>query len=124
MFALKRAYEKATPEDGTRFLVERLWPRGIKKTDLRVDAWIKDVGASDALRRWFGHDPKKWSDFRRRYFAELDHHPEACEQIRSAARHGRVTLVYSAHDTEHNNAVALKEYLETHGSRGKRTSHA
>ncbi|HKE27454.1 MAG TPA: DUF488 domain-containing protein [Bryobacteraceae bacterium] len=124
MLALKRAYEKAGPEDGTRFLVERLWPRGIRKTDLRVDAWIKDVAPSDALRRWFGHDPKKWSGFRRRYFAELDHHPEIWEPIRSAARRGRVTLVYSAHDTEHNNAVALKEYLEAHGSQGKRTSHA
>src|SRR5215471_392064 len=71
MLTLKRAYEKAAPEDGTRFLVERLWPRGIKKTDLRLDAWLKDVAPSDALRRWFAHDPQKWPEFQRRYFAEL-----------------------------------------------------
>jgi uncharacterized protein YeaO (DUF488 family) len=104
--------------------VERLWPRGIKKTDLKIDAWPKDVGPSDALRRWFAHDPKKWPEFCRRYFAELDSHPEAWEPIRSAARHGRVTLVYSSHDTEHNNAVALKEYLQAHLGQKKGTSHA
>jgi uncharacterized protein YeaO (DUF488 family) len=124
MIALKRAYEKAAPEDGVRFLVERLWPRGIKKIDLRMDDWVKDVAPSDALRRWFAHDPKKWPAFRQRYFAELDSHPEVWEPIRSAARHGRVTLVYSAHDTEHNNAVALKEYLQAHMGRKKETSHA
>lgn len=124
MLALKRTYGKAKPEDGTRFLVERLWPRGVRKADLRVDAWIKDVAPSDVLRRWFAHDPKKWAEFRRRYFAELDSHSEAWEQIRRAARHGRVTLIYSAHDTEHNNAVALKEYLEAHTSQKRSTSHA
>jgi uncharacterized protein YeaO (DUF488 family) len=124
MIALKRAYEKAAPEDGVRFLVERLWPRGIKKTDLKMDAWLKDVAPSDALRRWFSHDPKKWPEFGQRYFAELDSHPEALQPIRSAARHGRVTLVYSSHDTEHNNAVALKEYLQAHIGRKKGTSHA
>lgn len=124
MITLKRAYEKAAPEDGTRFLVERLWPRGIKKTDLRLDAWLKDVAPSDALRRWFAHDPKKWPDFQRRYSAELDRHSEAWEPIRNAARHGAVTLVYSAHDTEHNNAVALKEYLRAHTGQKRSTSHA
>jgi len=124
MLSLKRAYEQAAPEDGVRFLVERLWPRGIKKTDLQIEAWVKDVAPSDALRRWFAHDPKKWPEFRRRYFAELNRHPEAWEQICSAARRGRVTLVYSAHDTEHNNAVALKEYLQAHMGQTKRTSHA
>jgi uncharacterized protein YeaO (DUF488 family) len=114
MFGLKRAYEKAGPEDGARFLVDKLWPRGVKKSDLHVDGWAKDVAPSDALRRWFGHDPQKWREFRRRYFAELDSHPDAWDQIRSAARHGRVTLVYSARDPEHNNAVALKDYLEAH----------
>ena len=123
MVSLKRAYEKAAASDGIRFLVERLWPRGVKKTDLQVNAWLKDVAPSDALRRWFGHDPNKWNEFRQRYFAELDGHPEACEPIRIAASHGRVTLVYSAHDQEHNNAVALKEYLE-HAHQGhKKTSH-
>ena len=117
MLALKRVYDKASPEDGVRFLVERLWPRGIKKTDLRLDAWLKDVAPSAALRLWFAHDLKKWTKPQQRYFAELDSQPEACEQIRSAARHGRVTLVYSSHDTEPNNAVALKEYLECPNSR-------
>jgi len=124
MITLKRAYEKAASEDGTRFLVERLWPRGIKKTDLRLDAWLKDVAPSDALRRWFAHDPKKWPEFRRRYFTELDRHPEGWEPIRNAARRGLVTLVYSAHDTEHNNAVALKEYLQAHAGQKRGTSHA
>jgi uncharacterized protein YeaO (DUF488 family) len=112
MLALKRAYDEAAPDDGVRFLVERLWPRGVKKTDLRIDAWLKDAAPSDSLRRWFAHDPEKWGEFQRRYFAELDTRPESYEQILSAARHGRVTLIYSAHDTQHNNAVALKEYLD------------
>lgn len=116
---VKRAYEPAADSDGIRFLVERLWPRGIKKADLHVDDWLKDVAPSNDLRRWFAHDPEKWPEFRRRYFAELDDHPESWRRIRDAARHGRVTLVYSAHDTEHNNAVALKEYLSAHGGRRK-----
>jgi uncharacterized protein YeaO (DUF488 family) len=111
---LKRANESSNPEDGTRFLVERLWPRGVKKTELRIDAWLKDAAPSDALRRWFAHDPKKWPEFRRRYFAELKGHPEVIDPIRSAMAHGRVTLVYSARDDEHNNAVALKDYVEAH----------
>jgi uncharacterized protein YeaO (DUF488 family) len=119
MLTLKRAYEKASPEDGTRFLVERLWPRGVKKADLRLDAWLKDVAPSDDLRRWFAHDPKKWPEFRRRYFAELDRNPEVWERIRGAAHHGHVTLVYSAHDTEHNNAVALREYLQARAGQGR-----
>ncbi|MCC7155917.1 MAG: DUF488 domain-containing protein [Bryobacterales bacterium] len=123
MFALKRAYEKAAPEDGARFLVERLWPRGIKKTDLRLDGWLKDVAPSDALRRWFSHDPEKWPEFRRRYFTELDSHPEAWEQLQDAGRHSRVTLIYSSHDTEHNNALALKDYIEAHLKRKAGASH-
>ena len=124
MLVLKRAYDKASPEDGLRFLVERLWPRGIKKADLRIYAWLKDAAPSDSLRRWFAHDPKKWSEFRSRYFGELDDRPESYEPIRSAARLGRVTLVYSAHDTEHNNAVALEDYVQARMGRKKRTSHA
>src|SRR5579871_3865839 len=120
---LKRAYDPASSEDGARFLVERLWPRGISKTDLRIDAWLKDVAPSDALRRWFSHDPKKWPEFQQRYFAELDSHPEACDPIRSAARHGPVTLVYSSHDTEHNNAVALKEYLSARKGKKRKVNH-
>jgi uncharacterized protein YeaO (DUF488 family) len=109
--ALKRAYDSVSRTDGRRFLVERLWPRGASKAKLRVEAWLKEVGPSTELRKWFSHDPGKWSEFRRRYFHELDSRPEAWQPIVSAARHGRVTLVYSSHDTEHNNAVALQQYL-------------
>ena len=112
MITLKRVYETADPTDGVRFLVERLWPRGVKKTVLKVDGWLKEVAPSSDLRRWFSHDPKKWREFRRRYFRELDANPDYFEPLLKAARGGRVTLVYSSHDTEHNNAVALKEYLE------------
>jgi uncharacterized protein YeaO (DUF488 family) len=109
---LKRAYDGVASADGTRFLVERLWPRGVRKTDLHVKGWLKDVAPSTALRRWFGHDPKKWSEFRRRYFRELAGNADALEPIIKAAHDGPVTLVYSSHDTEHNNAVALKAYVE------------
>lgn len=112
MIKLKRVYEKADPDDGVRYLVERLWPRGVKKTALRIDGWLKDAAPSTELRKWFSHDPEKWRDFRRRYFAELDRVPDAWAPIRQAARSGTVTLLYSSHDTEHNNAVALKEYIE------------
>jgi len=111
LITLKRAYDSVSPKDGRRFLVERLWPRGVSKAKLRVDAWLKEVGPSTELRQWFSHDPGKWSEFRRRYFRELDSRPEAWQPIVLAARHGRVTLVYSSHDTEHNNAVALQQYL-------------
>jgi len=113
MIRLKRVYEPATTEDGQRFLVERLWPRGLKKEALKAEAWLKDVAPSDDLRRWFSHDPAKWSEFRRRYFAELDRDPAVAAPLLKAARQGTVTLLYSAHDTEHNNAVALKDYLES-----------
>lgn len=112
MIRLRRAYDKVTSEDGEVLLVERLWPRGVKKTELRPHAWVKEVAPSTALRKWFGHDPEKWQEFRQRYFAELDVNPAAWEPIVEAARKGHVTLVYSSRDTEHNNAVALKEYLE------------
>jgi uncharacterized protein YeaO (DUF488 family) len=112
MLTIKRVYEPFDTRDGTRFLVERLWPRGMKKASLRMDGWLKDVAPSAALRRWFGHDPAKWDAFQRRYAAELDRHPEAWQPMLEAAQHGDVTLLYSAHDTEHNNAVALKVYLE------------
>ncbi|HKT35958.1 MAG TPA: DUF488 domain-containing protein [Nitrospira sp.] len=118
MITLKRVYDPVTSTDGVRFLVERLWPRGVKKTAVHIDAWLKDVAPSGALRRWFSHDPKKWSEFRRRYHGELHASADALEPILKASRHGRVTLVYSSHDTEHNNAVALKEYLD--GETGKK----
>jgi uncharacterized protein YeaO (DUF488 family) len=112
MVRLKRVYDPVGPADGTRLLVERLWPRGIKKTALKIDGWLKDVAPSSKLRRWFNHDPSKWSKFRHRYFQELNGHPEGLAEILDAARRGAVTLIYSSRDTEHNNAVALKEYVE------------
>ncbi len=112
MIQLKRAYESASKDDGQRVLVERLWPRGLKKTDAHLDGWLKDIAPSPGLRVWFGHDPAKWSVFCRRYFAELDSKPETWEPLIRAATHHRVTLVFSSHDLTHNNAVALKRYLE------------
>ena len=111
MITLKRAYDAASRTDGTRFLVERLWPRGVSRRTLQVDAWLKEAGPSTKLRKWFSHDPEKWDEFRRRYFRELASRPEAWQPIVSAARRGRVTLIYSSHDTQHNNAVALQEFL-------------
>ena len=112
MITLKRAYDPVSATDGIRYLVERLWPRGVQKARLRIAAWLKDVAPSTALRKWFSHDPARWDEFRRRYVRELDSKPEVWRPIVSAARRGRVTLVYSSHDTDHNNAVALQEYLQ------------
>jgi uncharacterized protein YeaO (DUF488 family) len=112
MIRIRRVYEEPEPADGTRFLVERLWPRGMRKEALRLDGWLKDVAPSGELRRWFGHDPAKWEEFRRRYFAELDREPEAWRPILEAARQGNVTLLYSTRDAENNNARALLGYLE------------
>jgi uncharacterized protein YeaO (DUF488 family) len=109
---LKRAYEPAADDDGARFLVERLWPRGVRKSSLKLDGWLKDVAPSTGLRKWFGHDSAKWAEFRRRYFAELKTHDVTVRLLLRAARKGRVTLVFSSHDAEHNNAVALRDYLE------------
>jgi len=111
MLKLKRAYETSARSDGTRVLVERLWPRGLSKSALHVDTWLKDLGPSTRLRQWFSHDPRKWPTFRARYFRELDSKPDAWRPVMAAARHGTVTLVYSSRDTEHNNAVALRDYL-------------
>jgi uncharacterized protein YeaO (DUF488 family) len=112
MIHLKRVYEKPGRGDGHRFLVERLWPRGIRKEDLHMEQWLKEVAPSGGLRKWFAHDPAKWSEFQRRYDAELESHPEAWGPILKAARRGAVTLLYSSHDVDHNNAVALKLYLD------------
>ena len=112
MVKLKRVYDPVSRTDGTRFLVERLWPRGLSKTKVRLTAWLKEVGPSTELRQWFNHDPLKWSQFRTRYFRALDARPESWRPILTAARRGIVTLLYSSHDEEHNNAVALKEYLQ------------
>lgn len=117
MVKLKRVYDPVSRSDGTRFLVERLWPRGVSKARLHLSAWLKEVGPSTQLRQWFNHDPLKWSVFRTRYFRELDAQPEAWRPILTAARAGMVTLVYSSHDEKHNNAVALQEYLRAKGLR-------
>jgi len=114
---VKRAYEAPSAADGVRFLVDRVWPRGITKARLRIDGWLKDVAPTAPLRKWFGHDPEKWDKFRRRYRRELDAHPEAWQPIVAAARRGPVTLVYGARDAEHNNAVALREYLQSRALR-------
>lgn len=112
MIHLKRAYDKPEKGDGRRFLVDRLWPRGVKKEDLALDEWYKEVAPSDDLRHWFGHDPEKWTDFQKRYRKELEAKPESWQPLVTAVANGDITLIYAAHDTEHNNAVALKAYLE------------
>ena len=112
MIQVKRAYEQPSTDDGARFLVERLWPRGVRKENLRIEDWLKQVAPSAELRQWFQHDPAKWAEFRRRYFRELEKRTDAWQPLLTRGRRGRVTLVYSAHDTEHNNAVALKEFLD------------
>ena len=108
--ALKRAYEAASNSDGTRVLVDRLWPRGVTKAKARIDVWLKDVAPSTQLRKWFGHDPGKWTEFQRRYRAELKG-SEALAELRKLAREGHVTLVYGAKDEEHNDAVVLAKLL-------------
>jgi uncharacterized protein YeaO (DUF488 family) len=112
MIRIKRAYDPPAKEDGSRFLVDRLWPRGVTKEALHMAAWYKDVAPSNELRRWFGHDPDKWKEFQRRYQTELTANRASCQPLLNAAQEGDITLVYGAHDTEHNNAVVLKAYLE------------
>ena len=112
MIKTKRVYEPPAHGDGTRFLVERLWPRGVKKAELDAQAWLKEVAPTTELRQWFAHDPSKWSGFKRKYFAELNKEAQVWTPIVQAARRGNVTLLYSARDTEYNNAVALKAYLD------------
>jgi uncharacterized protein YeaO (DUF488 family) len=111
----RRIYEPPSGRDGRRVLVDRIWPRGVSKEDARLDDWLRDVAPSDELRHWFGHDPARWDGFRERYFAELDAHPDAVRPLQEAARDGRLTLLYGARDTDHNNAVALRDYLRKDG---------
>lgn len=109
---LKRAYEPPVPEDGLRVLVDRLWPRGLGKSKAAIDRWLKEVAPSSQLRRWFGHDPRKWDEFRRNYQIELSARGNLLRELRQAARAGPLTLVYSARDQEHNQAVVLRDVLK------------
>jgi uncharacterized protein YeaO (DUF488 family) len=124
MIQIKRVYEPAAKSDGERILVERLWPRGIKKEALRMTGWLKEVAPRNELRQWFNHDPAKWKEFQRRYRAELNGKPETWQSLLTAAKAGAVTLLFSAHDQEHNNALVLKASLEEQLKRGhkKRSS--
>ncbi|MBS0224682.1 MAG: DUF488 domain-containing protein [Proteobacteria bacterium] len=113
---LKRAYERPSADDGTRILVDRLWPRGVRKADIAIEQWLKEVAPSTELRRWFGHDPGRWSEFRRRYERELSHNVEALRKLGEYVQKGRVTLVYAARDQEHNEAIVLRDFLVRHSS--------
>lgn len=115
---LKRAYEPAAADDGTRVLIDRLWPRGVSKDDAALDLWLKDLAPSTELRKWFGHDPARWAEFQDRYADEVHQQPEAFKQLHDLAQKGPVTLVYSAHDEEHNDAVVLRSLLLGRGKPG------
>jgi uncharacterized protein YeaO (DUF488 family) len=108
---LKRAYEEPSAADGTRVLVDRLWPRGVKKVDAAVDHWVKELAPSTELRKWFGHDHLKWREFRRRFARELNQRGDQLDRLRDLARRGRITLVYAAHDELRNDAVVLRDVL-------------
>jgi uncharacterized protein YeaO (DUF488 family) len=112
MINVKRVYSPVSVEDGQRFLVDRLWPLGIKKETLKIKAWIKDVAPSNELRHWYGHDPDKWCEFNKRYFDELDQKPNTWQPVLEAARKGDITLLFSSKELELNNAVTLRAYLE------------
>ncbi len=107
----KRVYAPASKQDGYRVLVDRIWPRGLKKEQVAAELWLKDVAPSTELRQWFGHDRERWPEFKKRYFAELDHQTEAVGKLAQIAKEKSLVLLFSAHDEECNQAVALKEYL-------------
>jgi uncharacterized protein YeaO (DUF488 family) len=111
---LKRAYESPAADDGTRVLVDRLWPRGVKKAEAAIDLWMKELAPSTELRKWFGHDPARWEEFRLRYAAEIHGHRDELDRLRDLVRQGAVTLVYSAHDEAYNDAVVLRDVLLRH----------
>ena len=108
---LKRAYDSASSGDGARILIDRLWPRGVRKADAAIDVWAKDMAPSTALRRWFGHDPARWHEFRRRYSEEIHQRRNRLDELRTLAQKGRITLVFAARDEAHNDAVVLREIL-------------
>ncbi len=109
----RRVYDDPAGKEGFRVLVDRLWPRGLRKDKVHVNVWLKEVGPSDSLRKWFGHEPARWDTFKQRYFRELDSKHEIVDQLLAGAEGRTIVLLYGAKDTEHNQAVALKEYLET-----------
>ena len=108
---LKRAYDEIHSGDGTRILVDRLWPRGVRKVDAAIDLWAKDIAPSTGLRKWFGHNPDRWTEFRRRYSEEMRQHRERLDELRALAQRGPITLVFAARDPAHNDAVVLREIL-------------
>tara|TARA_R110002049_G_scaffold306252_1_gene504382 strand:- start:4408 stop:4767 length:360 start_codon:yes stop_codon:yes gene_type:complete len=110
---LKRAYDAPTRSDGKRILVDRLWPRGLRKEDANLHSWVKDIAPSNELRKWFGHDPDRWHTFQERYKTELAENGDEIRELRALANSGTITLVYGARDEEHNNAVVLRQVLET-----------
>ena len=112
MIELKRAYEKPAKDDGERILVERLWPRGVTKAKAKLDLWLKDVAPSTELRKWFGHDPDRWIEFRQRYRKELKQKADQIKLLRRKAREGTITLIYAARDEAHNGALVLKQFLQ------------
>jgi uncharacterized protein YeaO (DUF488 family) len=116
---LARIHAPDPEASGRVYLVDRLWPRGVRKDSVQLDGWLKDVAPSPELRRWFGHDPERWEEFRRRYFVELDARPESWQPLLDALRRGDVTLLYAARDQEHNNAVALRDFLEARRDRSR-----
>ncbi|MER8584042.1 DUF488 domain-containing protein [Mesorhizobium sp. M1338] len=109
--AVKRIYEPPAPDDGQRVLVDRIWPRGVSKQDAALTLWLKEIAPSDELRKWFGHEASRWAEFQERYRVELDGNEDAVDKLRGLLRHGKVTLLYGAHDEAHNNAAALAGYL-------------
>lgn len=112
MVKTKRVYNPASPDDGKRILIDRLWPRGIKKEHTKIDGWLKEIAPSNELRKWFAHDPAKWQDFKKRYINELKKKNEIVQELRAEAKKGMITLLFAAKDVEHNNAVVLKELIE------------
>jgi uncharacterized protein YeaO (DUF488 family) len=122
-FKIKRTTEPVGKDDGARILIDRLWPRGQSKERLELTAWVRDIAPSTELRKWFGHDPAKWEEFRKRYRAELDANPEAVAEVRALLeKHANATLLFAAHDEKHANAVVLAEYLRGHAPRPRRKS--
>jgi uncharacterized protein YeaO (DUF488 family) len=119
MIKIKRIYDAPSDDDGSRILVDRLWPRGLSKEKARVDLWLKEIAPSNELRKWYAHDPKKWAEFRKKYFNDLDTKRELVNQIVQKMKEGDVSLLYSSKEEKINNAVALKEYIEKRKKEGK-----